>query len=223
MAFALAALSILIVLTATTNSAVALTPGLPGVKAGDTADYKVVGNPALQYDKTHVTILGTNGYYVALTTANYRPDGTLFSADARNFTVDFYGGGSWNVAVFYWVVGGNFSNGYEILSAAPGVYVTDNLTMTVNGVSRFVLHATGASVVVSYFDMYFDRQTGLVIQGNYDTPSGWINVTLTSTNVFSPPEGLNASILLIIGEGAVIVVLLIAMVYFARRGGGKRR
>jgi hypothetical protein len=120
------------------------------------------------------------------------------------------------------VVGGNFSNGAEILSAAPGVYVTSNLTMTVAGVSRFLLHATGSSIVVSYFDMYFDRQTGLVTQGNYNTPGGWINVTLVSTNVWSAPpapEGLSASTLLVIGEGAIIVVLLVAMVFIARRGG----
>jgi hypothetical protein len=201
---------------------IALAPGLPGVKAGDTADYQVVGNPALPYDRTHITVLGTNGYYVALTSANYKPDGTLYSVEARNWSVDFYGGGSWNIAVFYWVVGGNFSNGYEILAAVPGVFVTDNLTMTVFGVSRFVLHATGAGIVVNYFDMYFDRQTGLVIQGNYNTPAGWINVTLSSTNVWSPPEGLSASTLLVIGEGVIIVVLLVAMVFIARRGGKHR-
>jgi hypothetical protein len=223
MAFALAALSILLVLTATISSTAALTPGLPGVKAGDTADYKVVGNPALPYNRTHISVLGTNGYYVALTSANYKPNGTLYSVEARNWSVDFYGGGSWNIAVFYWVVGGNFSNGAEILSAAPGVFVTDNLTMTAAGVSRFVLHATGTGVVVNYFDMYFDRVTGLVVQGNYDTPAGWINVTLLSTNVWSAPEGLSATTLLVIGMGAVIVVLLVAMVFIARRAGKHKK
>jgi hypothetical protein len=213
----------LLVLSVVANPTNAAT-GYPGVKAGDTADYKVVGNPALLYNRTHITVLWTNGYYVALTSANYRPNGTLYSVEARNWSIDFYGNINWNIAVFEWLVGKNFTNGAEILGAAPGVYVQNNLTMTVLGVSRFVLHANGSSVVVSWFDMYIDRLTGLVTKGNYLTPVGWINVTLISTNVWSPPAPAESpfnttSIIAIAGVG---IVALVVGLLVGRRGKRKR-
>jgi hypothetical protein len=215
-AFALAALSILVVLTATANSAVAAP--LPGVKAGDTADYKVVGYPA--YNTTHITVWGTKGAYVALTATNYKANGSLYSVSNRNQSVAQYGGASWaTVGIFFWVVSKNLTVGPgEILGMSPGVFVRNNLTMTAAGVSRFVLHANGsASGRVTYLDMYFDRETGLVVQGNYRSAAGWNNVTLISTNVWSGAGGLSAEALLAIGEGAVIVVLFVAMVFFAVR------
>jgi hypothetical protein len=211
----------LLVLSVVTYPTSAVT-GQSGVKAGDTADYKVVGSPALPYNRTHIAVLWTKGYYVALTSANYRPNGTLYSVEARNWSIDWYGTGSWNIAVFEWVVGSNFTNGAEILSAFPGVVVQNNLTMTVLGVSRFVLHANGSSVVVSWFDMYFDRLTGLVTKGNYFTPVGWINVTLISTTAFSPaPAESPFSTISIIAIAGVGIVALVAG--FLLGGHGKRK
>jgi hypothetical protein len=226
-AFAFAALSMLLVLAATMNSASAAFAPIPGVKAGDTADYKVVGDPYFPYNRTHIAVWGTKASYVALTATNYLPDGTLYSVDNHNWTVDFYGSGSWPSGVFYWVVSKNLTVGPdEILGAVPGVYVVNNLTMTAAGVSRFVLHANGSSMVTGfYFDMYFDRATGLVVQGNYGTPAGWLNVTLISTNVWSaaqPPPGVDLMTLAAIGEGIVIVVLVILTLFLALRMRRKR-
>lgn len=221
MAIAFAALAMLSVLGATTNSASAAFAALPGVKAGDTAAYKVVGDAYFPYNRTDITVWGTKGSYVVLTARNYLPNGTLYSVDNHNWTIESYGSGSWPEGVFYWVVSKNLTVGPdEILSAYPGVYVVNNLTMTAAGVSRFVLHANGSSVVTGfYFDMYFDRATGLVVQGNYGTPAGWLNVTLISTNVWSAPVagGLSTMTLAAIGEGVVILVL-IAFIALKMRG-----
>lgn len=224
-AAAFAALSMLLILAATTNSASAVYTPVPGVKAGDTADYTVVGDPYFPYTRTHITVWGTKGTYVQLTAANYFSDGTLHSADAHNHTIDFYGSGTWPAGVFYWVVSKDLTVGPdEILGAVPGVYVVNNLTMTAAGMSRFVLHANGSSMVTGfYFDMYFDRATGLVVRGNYGTPAGWLNVTLTATNVWSAPPGLDLIALAAIGEGIVIIVLIIVTVFLALKMRGRNR
>jgi hypothetical protein len=211
-AYSLALLTMLLVLSVVTNPTNAIT-FTPGVKAGSTADYKVLGNPALTYNRTHITVWGTTGSYVALTATNYRPNGAIDSVVAHNYSISSYGGSSFLDAVFYWVVGANLTKGPdEILSAFPGVFVVNNLTMTAAGVSRFVLHANGSGIYVTYFDMYFDRATGLVIQGNYATGVGWINVTLVSTNVWSQPAPAESpfsttSIIAIAGVGIVALVV----------------
>jgi hypothetical protein len=229
-AYSFALLTMLLVPTAVVypSSAATYTPGL---QAGNTADYRVVGNPALPYNRTHVYFWGSVGTYALLTATNYKPTGAVQSVTAYNWSVDTYGGVSYMNAVFYWVVGSNFTKGDNILpDTAFGVYVQNNLTMTVLGVSRFILHANGSGLSVTWFDMYFDRATGLVTQGNYDTASGWINVTLISTNVWSPPASPPAStpaespftttsIIAIAGVG---VLALIVGLLVGRHGKGKR-
>jgi hypothetical protein len=224
-AIALVALSMLLVLAATANSTAALTY-VPGVRAGNTADYSVVGNPALPYDKTHITVWGTKGSYVALTATNYLPSGGLYSIQNHNWSIDAYGGFSnYLDAVFYWVVTANMSNGDLVLvDTAFGVYVKSNTTMTVAGASRFVLYANGSALAVDPFIMYIDRASGLIVQGNFATASGWINVTLTSTNVWSAPEvgAISGMTLVAIGEGVVIVVLIVLIAFMAFRMRAKK-
>jgi hypothetical protein len=222
-ALALSALTILLVLAATTGTASA-TSYVPGVKAGNTATFSVVGNPALPYNRTDITVYGKTGSYVQLTAVNYRPDGSLYSVEAHNWTVDTYGSSSYADAVFFWVVSANLTKGDTVLADPfpTPVVVQSNLTMTAAGVSRFVLYANGSGIFVDPFLMYFDRATGLVVKGNYQTMAGWINVTLVSTNVWSiatttTPGGLPLTILEI-GEAAVIVVLLVVLVFVMRRG-----
>jgi hypothetical protein len=223
-ACSLALLTMLLVLSFASNP-VNATTYIPGVKAGSTADYKVLGNPALPYNKTHITVWGKTGSYVALTATNYKPSSALDSVVAHNWTIDSYGGASFQDAVFYWVVGANFTKGDNVLpDTAFGVNVQNNLTMTVAGVSRFVQHANGSGLWVTYFDMYFDRATGLVIQGNYATASGWINVTLISTNVWSPPAPAESpfSTISIIAIAGVGIVALVVGLLIGRHGKRKR-
>lgn len=220
---ALSALTILLVLSSTTGSASAATY-VPGVKAGNTATFSVVGNPALPYNRTDITVYGTNGAYVQLTAVNYKPDGSLYSVESHNWTVESYGSSSYLDAVFFWVVSANLTNGDTVLTdAAFGCTVYSNMTMTAAGASRFVMYANGSGIFVNPFLMWFDRATGLIVKGDYATMGGWINTTLVSTNAWSPPttttvpSGLPLTTLEI-AEAAVIVVLLLVLVLVMRRG-----
>jgi hypothetical protein len=223
MAIAFAAFAMLLVLGTTTYSTSALAY-VPGVKAGDNADYRVVGNPTLPYNRTHIEVWGTKGSYVTLTASNYFPNGTLHSVVSHNWSIDSYGSfGGYLDAVFYWMVSANMSKGDNLLTdTAFGVIVQSNMTMTVAGASRFVLYANGSALAVGIFLMYVDRASGLVVKGDFDTMSGWINTTLISTNVWSAPVtttpgGLSTMTLAAIGEGVVILVL-IAFIALKMRG-----
>ncbi|WXG47312.1 MAG: hypothetical protein WED05_11740 [Candidatus Atabeyarchaeum deiterrae] len=223
MAISLAMLSMLVILTVTIASpAAAAPPYVSGLSTGVTADYSVVGNPPLTYSKTHVQIWGIYGSYVALVATNIKSNGAIDSSNYANWSVDSYGGASYNLAVFYWAVGKDFANGDNVLpDTAFGVYVTDSLTMIVAGVARPVLHATGGGLVVTYFDMYFDKATGLVVKGDFALPTGWVNETLTSTTAFASAP-FDFTIVALI-EGVSIIALVVGLVLLIRRGKSSRR
>jgi hypothetical protein len=149
---------------------------------------------------------------------NFKPNGAVDSIKSVNGSIEL----AYDY-IFYYVVSANLTKGDSVLNdVAFGVYVQNNYTTTVAGVSRFVLHANGTGLTILYFDLVFDRATGLVIQtssyGDHVINYGWLNTTLISTNVWTVPAGISFDVVTIGLVGVVGVVALVVGLLVGRHG-----
>lgn len=209
--YSLAALSILLVLSATTNSTTAASYSQVGVKVGDTAGYKV-SETSLTDNKTTIYFTYISGTIVSADELSFWPNGTLHSSTAWMANISEY---TLPTSFILVVAGLKVGDHLGVANSSPTIDV--NTTLSVAGTSRLANHAHESGFLL-YVDGYWDQATGLLISGNFFLLAGWFNVTLISTTVWSSGSGLSISNLALI-EGGVIVLLVIALVIVVRRGG----
>jgi hypothetical protein len=210
--YSLVALSILLVLSASTNSARAENYNFVGVKLGDTATYRL-SQTGTTDNKTTVLVYGIVGSLVYLNFTNYTPSGTV---DTKNQILeDVYTGGIFCV----YLIAGNLSKNDGLYHGSTGLWINDTTSMIISGVNRTVNHSRLPSGLE---EVWWDKETGLMVKANIWVLV-WINYTMVSTTAWSssPPSGLSTTTLLALGEGAIILLLLVYIVV-VRRGSRKR-
>jgi hypothetical protein len=212
---ALAVLTILLVLSATINTAPAADYTKVGVKLGYTATYKSSFTLSAA-NKTYFLVWGVVGTLVYLNITTYLPNGTVDTSGQD--LIDVYIGG---LTSTYLIAGGLSANdGIYHGSVGGGYWINDTSTMAVAGISRAVNHLRTHD---GLYEVWWDKETGLMVKCNVWL-LGWYNNTMTSTTAFAAPPGLfsNPMTLLALGEGAVILILLVYIV-MSRRGGKGRK
>jgi hypothetical protein len=212
-AYALVALTIILVITATTSPTRAADYTNVGVGLKDTATYKL--SSTFGYNGSHIYVWGIVGATTYINVTQTYPNGTLDKYQAiGDFTV--FG---------VYLVAGNLSVGDLLWNGLYSPTINRSTTMTASGVSRIVNIANNRSYPPFTMDrFYFDKETGLLIQGNIWTlAAGWRNFTLISTTAWpsTPPEGL-LSITTIALVGGVGVVAL-AVGFLVGRSGKRRK
>jgi subtilase family serine protease len=88
--------------------------------------------------------------------------------------------------------------------------------MVVAGVNR-TLNYVSYSVLLFSANLYWDKNTGVLVKATISSLFGEINVTMTATNMWSPSGGLFSPTNLIIIGAVVIVVIALAVVLSRRR------
>ncbi|WXG47009.1 MAG: hypothetical protein WED05_10180 [Candidatus Atabeyarchaeum deiterrae] len=205
--YSLVALSILVVLVASTTPAVAVDYTKVGVKVGDTATYRTAMSGST-INKTFYLIYGIIGTAFYINYTYFLPNGTVSSQG--QLVGDTVTGGMLNVLVTR-----NLTVNDQIYSGSP-IRINDSSVMTFGGVSRIVNHAriSGGS-----YEFWWDKDTGLIVKINFYS-SGWLNMTMISTTAWFPvpPPGPidNPLMLPLLVMGALVVVLLVAIVVVAR-------
>jgi hypothetical protein len=216
LAHSLALLSILLVLTATSGIAMATSYSNVGVKVGDTADYKTASSWVTD-NKTRLYFTYISKTIVSIDDMSFWPNGTLHSSTSWTGNISSY-----EFPIYVALLAAGLTVGDHIGTVPSSPTIDVNTTLTVAGASRLCNHAHKEGVLF-YLDGYWDKETGLLVKGNFASLlfPGWFNATLISTTVWSQPSVLSMTTIALI-EGAVIVVLLIAMVFVARRRGKHR-
>jgi hypothetical protein len=211
-ACSLVALTIVLVLVTTVCFTTAANYTLVGVKLGATADYKVSSSPFFAYNKTDILVSGIVGTTIYLNYTSTFPNGTesligtgLISGDISTYLT--------------YVVASNLTVGDNLWkSGAPTINRT--ITMNAGGTSRLVNVANNITFFLGAdYNLYYDKQTGLLVQGDFVGLFGWINYTLISTTAWSPPAPSAGISLTTVGlVGGVGIVALIVGFVVGRRG-----
>jgi len=202
----LATISMILLVTAVCNPASATSYAV-GVKVGDTADYtaSATGEP---FSKMHLSVYGIVGTVVTLNLTYYYPNGTLH--DQSTVTGDLLTGSG---GILLFLIARNLTQGDPVYSGST-MKVNKTVTMTVAGASRSVNYV---NLTMGYWQFYWDKETGLMTQVRF-LFFGWMNLTLTSTSLWSAGLfGLSWTTLAIIGGGAVVLIAVVALVLRRRK------
>jgi hypothetical protein len=212
LAYSFAALSVLLVLSATINSAIAANYNFVGVNLGDTATYKL-SETGMTDNKTTVLVYGIVGTLVYLNFTNYTPSGTV---DTKNQVLeDVYAGGIFCV----YLIAGNLTKNDELYHGSTGLWINDTTSMVISGVNRTVNHSRLPSGLE---EVWWDKDTGLMVKANIWLVV-WFNYTMISTTAWSASTQagviLNLPTLALTG-GVGIVALIVGFIAGSHR---KRR
>lgn len=216
-AYSLALLSILLVLSAVTTNSLAADYKKVGVQVGSAADYTFTIGKHVASNTTgtmHLSITAiTNVTLVSFNyTYSYQNGTTHSSAQTGNVSTGFYGG---NITVLQLIAANLTVN--DNVAIGNSWKINQTAYMIVAGANRTLNHFYFASGVVS---IYYDRITGMMtdIRLNFGPLLGWINMTMTSTNLWSATGGggLSTTTLIIIG-GVALVVIVAALLLLRRR------
>ena len=210
----LAALTILLVLSATINTAPAVNYANIGVKVGDTAVYhsSFDGSTA---NKTVILVYGIVGTQIYLNITDYLPNNAV--ANKYQLITDTQAG---SFLGWLYLIASNLTTNDPVYSGA--IYkINSTKSMSIGGATRTVdvLNITTIGLTA-----YWDKTLGIMVKLNLWF-FGWSNYTMisfTSPGAPSAPGGLSLSILAAIGEGVVIIVLLVYIV-MSRRGHKGRK
>jgi hypothetical protein len=213
-AYTLVGLSIILVITAVTIPTRAADYTNVGVRLKDTATYKL--SSTFGYNGSHIFVWGIVGPTTYINVTQSYPNGTL---DKYQSIGDFTSFGVYLVA-------GNLSVGDLLWNGAYSPTVARTDTMTAGGVSRIVNIANNRSYPPFAMDRFiFDKQTGLLIQGNIWTlAAGWRNFTLISTTAWSPSvqgEGTLGLTTIALAGGVGVTALIVG--FFVGRSGKRKK
>jgi hypothetical protein len=217
LAYGLAVLSILLVISGTLKSVGAATYTV-GVPTGTAADYSFAQTD-VKSTKVHIGVTGVSTPVITYTIAFYNPDNSLNSSHsgvAYNIT------DIWSYSALQWFIGANLTVNDPL---APGLALFVNETVTgysTAGSTRTVNHSNWTfrafNVPVLYYDAWWDKPTGLLVKLTWHSVQSsayWINITLTATSLWTPGYGgglqLSTTTLLLIGGGAIVVVAIVVI------------
>ena len=212
-ACSLVTLTIVLVLATTACFTTAANYTLVGVKLGATADYKVSSSPYFGYNQTEALVSGIVGTTIYLNYTSTFPNGTkallgtgLISGDISTFLT--------------FVVASNLTVGDHLWNNAGAPTINKTITMSAVGASRLVNVVNNITFFLGAdYNLYFDKQTGVLVQGDIAGLFGWVNYTLISTTAWSPPAQPAGISLTTVGlVGAVGIVALVVGFVLGRRG-----
>jgi hypothetical protein len=188
LAFLLATLSILIVLSSSLTSSLATDYTIVGVKAGDKAEYTFASSDSrMNGAVAHVSIQKVEGSKVTINGTIRYPNGTI---QGESIGGDISSGQN---SSYYFLVCANLTQGDPIFNGSD-MKVTETTSMSVLGATREVNHMSLNYLVYS-FDIYWDKLSGLMVRLVGGGMGQWIGVTMTNTTVWSPisqpPGGSN--------------------------------
>lgn len=210
LAYGLALLSVLLVVSATYTPALATTYQL-GVQAGNTADYTAAISSISNVTKGHMSVHNATGTIAGLDFTFMYPNGTVATSSSISVMVDVTSTNGSDIG-FIFLIAKNLTHGDSVYPTAT-LTINETTTMIVAGANRTVNHLSLAGVD----NFYWDKATGVIVKMNFFF-FAWINLTMTSTNMWSAGGlfGLDTTTLLIIG-GVVVLVIIVAAVLLMRR------
>ncbi|WXG44295.1 MAG: hypothetical protein WED04_09725 [Promethearchaeati archaeon SRVP18_Atabeyarchaeia-1] len=207
-AYSLVALSILMVLVASTTPAAAADYAKVGVKVGDIATYRTAMSGSA-VNKTVFLVYGIVGTSFYINYTYFLPNGAVSSQG--QLVGDTVTGGMLNVLVTK-----NLTTNDRIYSGSP-IKINDSGILIFGGMSRIINHAR---ISGGLFEFWWDKDTGLVVKMNLYSVA-WLNLTMISTTAWFPvaPPGLfdNPLALPLLVMSALVVALLVAILVVARR------
>jgi hypothetical protein len=175
-----------------------------GVKVGDTADYKESVS-ALGFNETFVLVWKIIGPTVWLNETFITPNGLLFDYQ--------YDGNLSSFSEF--LVAGNLSIGDHLWNDASAPTINKTITMNAGGASRLVNIVNNATLSpLAFYNLYYDKQTGLLVQGDFQSIGEWANWTLLSTTAWSEPaqsEGITLTTVALIGCLGTVALIVVAV------------
>jgi hypothetical protein len=204
--------------TTNVGSAPMLGNRTPGVRVGDTAEYdwsSWIGN------KLSLEVTDVQGSQVSYNITMYWRNGNVYWVS--RYVEDFQLG----VLGVEYLIPSGLSSGDSFLNRISNDTITieNTLTMVVAGSNRAVNYVGGVLLGIHGatdqpvgIDMYWDRQTGLLVESHISTMVGWDNMTLKSWSI-SPgnSSSYDAESLLIVGGAVVFVVALVAVIGLTSR------
>jgi hypothetical protein len=209
MASALAALSIVLVLVACTNTTTAATYTTVGVSPGSSSVYSETWSASLATteNKMVITIHSVVGTVVYENVTYYLADGTF--SRKLNLAVDVSANNY--ISMESIIASGLTTDDPTYPSAA--YKINDSSTMTFAGAARTINHFKQSVFNAAdwYLEDWWDKDTGITVKFNLYWPySGgfWQNITMTSTTAWSPSAPAQSafsttSIIAIAGVGIV--------------------
>jgi hypothetical protein len=113
------------------------------------------------------------------------------------------------------IIPADLNQGDKFLDKTAGTITISSVEeKTYAGAIRAIAHATTPAT-----SFYWDRATGLLVEGDSELPGYTMNTTITETNIWQPQLlGLDASVFyaLVFGAAAVLIVV-VAGVFVVRR------
>lgn len=220
LAYGLAVLSILLVVSATCNPAAAATYTV-GVSTGTKADYSY-SQTNVTPNRVNIDVTSVTTTVVTYTRTTYNPDNSVNNTHA-GLTYDVTDLSTYSA--FLWFIGANLTATTPVY---PGALYIVNQTISsysIAGATRTVNHSnqtfSALNIPYLYFNGWWDKPTGLLVKLSYHWvgpgPAYWVNLTLTGTSLWTPGYGtggglqLSTTTLLLIGVGAVVIIAIIVV------------
>jgi hypothetical protein len=217
--FVLAAIFVLLVFSTTNASSTTMQGNrTPGVRVGDRAEYdwsSWIGN------RLSLEVTDVQGSRVSYNITMYWRNGSVYWVS--RYVEDFQLG----VLGVKYLIPSGLSSGDSFLNRISNDTITieNTLTMVVAGSNRLVNYA--GDVLLGNPDltdqpvginMYWDKQTGLLVESHISTMVGWEDITLKSWSISSGNSpSYDAESLLLVGGGVIFVVALVAAIGLATR------
>jgi len=177
--FALAILSVLVLLSASLTSSLAADYTKVGVKMGDTADYLFASSDRkMDGAVAHVSIQKVEGTKVTINGTIRYPNGTM---QAQSISGDVYSGQN---SSYYFLICANLTQGDQVYSGSQ-MKITETISMSIVGALRDVNHFSSENILAS-FNIYWDKLSGLMVRLDGSGFGYSITATLTNTTAWSP-------------------------------------
>jgi hypothetical protein len=215
-------LSILLVLPAILSVAAAETY-VVGVPSGTVADY-YYAQTGSQVNRGHLDVTNVTTTVITFNETFYNPNNSV-NTTGTGLTYNVTNGLSTGTSgsIYPWFIAANLAVGTPTYSGAHifvnetiSSYLTAGATRTVNH-SNQTLKSSG--IPYSIFNAWWDKITGLLVKLTIHFIPGtfWVNLTLTSTSLWSGPISTETLVLATGGVCALIAVILVAVVIQRRK------
>jgi len=210
-AYALTALAILLVMSASTAPTLAADYTKPGAVVGTNALYDYSLSPSnVTINAIRIRVTAVSGSVLTLNKTEYNPGGSVNNTHTGSFNVSTYQYGVWRF------VAANISSGE---APYPGE-IAWRFNQTVSN-----YHIAGRYWTANYINQtvsgvnlvaYIDKPTGILLYWRYRSWNGLMeNYTLTSYTVES--GGFPLELGLFAGGAAALIVIIAVVIYLRRR------
>jgi hypothetical protein len=187
-----------------------------GVQTGNYADYSVSVTSIPGAARAHLSVSKVSGTVATLDLTFTYSNGSLvpngfFSSLHPSIDVASTNGSQ---GLFVFLIAANLTVG-DAIYPTSSMTLNGNSTMIATGVNRTVNHFQMAVGGTSY-NIYWDKDTGILVQMNWDTDAFDANFTMSGTNMWS--AGIfNPMTAVVIGAVAAIMIVGVGFVLLRKR------